>query len=285
MKNTWTEIGKFVLVTLGGALLTDLSAESLRVSGSTTVNPVVSEAAERLRERKGMRILIDTTGGSSGGINALGDGRADLAMSSRTLNERDRKKFPSVDFHPIHIGEDAISMVVSADVWNSGIHALSATQMRGIYEGVHTHWDELGGMERRIVFFDKEPGRGTWEVFIKWLYGGPEHAPRVSNPHVGANAEVRSKVAGTRGAISYVSTPWAESPGLFALDIMREAGGIVRPDKESIASHTYPLSRPLYVITDGEPQGMAATLIEYLLSEEGQSLVAKHGYLKLSDLQ
>lgn len=276
----------FALLGLASLTTSVLHAQTtLRVSGSTTVNPVVSEAAEVLRKEKDMAIVTDTIGGSTGGINALGDGRADLAMSSRALKESDFKKFPEVHFQPIHIGQDAVSMVVSKDVWEGGIHALSIEKMRKIYESTATNWKEFGGPDRRIVFFNKEQGRGTWEVFIHWLYGKAEKAPRVNHPEVGANAEVRSKVSATKGAISFVSTPWADGKSLFPLAIELPNHQTILAKSETIRDHSYPLSRPLYVITNGKPAGNAKILIDYLLSEAGQVFVAKNGYLKLSDLK
>lgn len=266
------------------AISVSSNAETIRVNGSTTVNPVVAEAAEILRKEKGMTIQVDTQGGSSGGITALGEGRIDLAMSSRPLNEDDLKKYPNVKFNPVRIGEDAVAMIVSKDVWNGGTKALTKEQMQGIYERKITNWKQLGGIDRRIAFFNKEPGRGTWEVFVKWLYEKPEKAPRVAHPEVGANEEARSKVAGSRGALSQLSASWVDHKTIFALGIKIDHN-IIRPDAKSIIDGSYPLSRPLYVITHGEPTGGTKVLINFLLSEQGQKLVTKHGYLTLKELE
>lgn len=274
-----------------GLLLATLShttasaQDALRVTGSTTVNPVVSEAAEVLRSEKNLVITIDTAGGSTGGINALGDGRADVGMSSRGIMDKDRSKFPDADFQPVAIGQDAVSLVVSKDVWEGGIKALSAAQARGIYEGRIKNWKEVGGPDLRIVFFNKEPGRGTWEVLAQWLYLKSENAPRVHHPQVGANEEVLSKVSSTRGAVSFVSASWVNGQTVFALGIRSEDGSVVEATGPNLANGSYPMSRPLYVITNGEPSGSVKVLIDYLLSDAGQALVAKHGYLRLADLE
>lgn len=133
-------------------LCTSASAQNaLRVTGSTTVNPFVSEAAETLRENEGITITIDTAGGSTGGINALADGRADVGMSSRGINDKDRAKFAGVDFHPVSIGQDAVSIVVSKDVWDGGVKALSVGQIRGIYAGDIKNWKEVGGPAKVLI--------------------------------------------------------------------------------------------------------------------------------------
>lgn len=267
------------------AITCNTNAETIRVNGSTTVNPVVAEAAEILRKEKGLTIQVDTQGGSSGGITALGEGRVELAMSSRPLNDEDHKKYPNIDFTPHRIGEDAVAMIVSKDVWEGGIKSLTREQIQGIYERKTTNWKQLGGIDRRIAFFNKEPGRGTWEVFAKWLYGDAAKAPPVAHPEVGANEEARNKVAGSRGALSQLSASWVDGKTIFALGVKLEDGTSVRPDAKNIIDGSYPLSRPLYLFTNGQPTGDTKLLIDFLLSEEGQKLVTKHGYLTLAELE
>src|SRR5215207_9835536 len=91
-----------VLVTLF-LLSTAAAAEILRINGSTTVNAVVVEAAEILRTRKGMQIEV----------------------ISRPVTDEDQAKYPKVQFHPTVIGEDAVAIIVSRDVWEGGVKALS----------------------------------------------------------------------------------------------------------------------------------------------------------------
>ena len=261
------------------------SAETLKIKGSTTVNLPAAEAAEILRAEKGMQIQVDTQGGSSGGISMLGDGLVQIGMSSKHLSDTDRAKYPKVQFKEIHIGEDAVALIVSADVWNGGVRTVTKEQVKGIYEGRLKNWKELGGPDRRIAFFNKEPGRGTWEVFAHWLYGDAKKAPPVSFPELGGNEETRNKVASTRGALSQLSSSWADGKKVFALGIKQDDGAVVLPTNENIASHKYPMSRPLFLLTNGEPTGEVKTFVEFILSERGQAMVRKHGYLALADLK
>ena len=271
----------FLLLIVSGALA---SAETLRINGSTTVNLPVAEAAEILRAEQKLDIQVDTQGGSAGGISMLGDGLVQVGMTSKPVSDEDRAKYPAVKFHEIHIGEDAVALIVSKDVWDGGVRALTKQQAKDIYESKITNWKDVGGPAQRIAFFNKEPGRGTWEVFVHWLYGSAKAAPQVSFPEVGGNEETRSKVASTRGALSQLSASWADGKKVFPLAIKRDDGSTVEPTQANIASHTYPLSRPLFLLTKGEPAGAAKTLVDFLLSDRGQELVKKHGYLRLKDL-
>jgi len=260
-------------------------AATLKINGSTTVNLPAAEAAEILRAEKRMSIQVDTQGGSSGGISMLGDGQVHIGMISKHISDADRIKFPKVKFKETHVGEDAVAMIVSKDVWDGGVRSVTKAQLKDIYEGHTTNWKDLGGPNRRIAFFNKEPGRGTWEVFVHWVYGDPKKAPQVTFPEVGGNEETRNKVASTRGALSQLSSSWADGKQVFALGIKGEDGKVVEPVNESIATKQYPLSRPLYLVTNGDPEGDVKTFVDFVLSQRGQDLVKKHGYLRLQDLK
>ena len=268
-----------LLVLALASALPAAAAERLRINGSTTVNPVVSRAAEVLRREEGMTILVDTQGGSSGGIAALGEGRIEVGMSSRPLHPADHEKYPGVRFHATRIATDALALVVSRDVWDGGVKALTREQIRAIYEGRIRNWRQVGGPDQRIVFFNKEPGRGTWEVFVDWLYGGADEAPFVSHPEVGSNEEGRTKVGSTKGAVSQLSAAWADGKRVMALGIRLDDGTVVRPDEKALGDGSYPLARPLLVLTDGPPRGAAAMLVDFLLSPAGQRIAREAGYL------
>lgn len=273
-------LGPLLAALLAGSIVAG-SAAPLRVNGSTTVNLPVAEAAELLRREKGMDIQIDTHGGSAGGISSVGDGLVHVGMLSKPLSAEDRARYPEVGFVATRIGEDAVALIVSPDVWAAGVRSLTRGQARAIYESRITNWRELGGPDRRIAFFNKEPGRGTWEVFVTWVYGAARNAPPVSFLEVGGNEEARRKVASTRGALSQLSASWADGRSVFALGIALDDGTVVNPDAASIAAGRYPLSRPLLLLTRGAPAGEAKVLIDELLSPRGQTLVRKHGYLGL----
>lgn len=260
-------------------------AAPLKINGSTTVNLPVAEAAEVLRQEKKMDIQIDTHGGSAGGISAVGDGLVQIGMLSKPLSDADRAKYPKINFFVTRIGEDAVALIVSKDVWDGGVRALTKQQARDIYEGKVKNWKEIGGPDRRIAFFNKEPGRGTWEVFVNWIYGDAKKAPPVSFPEVGGNEETRNKVASTRGALSQLSASWVDNEKVFALGIKNDDTTVVQPVAASIAAGKYPLSRSLLLLTHNSPAGEAKTLVDLLLSDRGQVFVRKHGYLSLDQLK
>ena len=251
----------------------------LKIQGSSTVNPIVAEAAEILEKQHGWQIIVDTQGGSTGGIHALGQGLVDIAMSSKPLSEKEKKLYPQTEFQVTPIGLDAIVLAISAPVWQSGIQSLSREEIQRIYGLQVTKWSQLGGPNSRIVFYNKEPGRGTWHVFAKWLYGDVKKAPLVSHPEVGGNEEAKNKVANHRGAITQLSLAWVEKDTrLFGLGI-KDQGKTIEASEASIQSGGYPLARKLFTLTNQNSSPASAKFIDFLLSEEGQQLVRKHGFI------
>ncbi len=275
----------YVLVALLGLVFCSVSvfAEQdtiIKIQGSTTVNPVVAEAAEYFQREKGWTIYVDTQGGSSGGISAVGEGLVDIGMASKPISEEDKTKYPEADFHSFAIGLDGVALIVSTPVYEAGVHSLSKRQVQEIYEGKINNWKEVGGKNSPIVFYNKEPGRGTWEVFADWAYNGHKNTPLVSHPEVGSNEETRNKVSFHPSAISQLSFAWTENTDkIKALGIETVDGEVIEANLKNIQDGTYPISRKLFVITNGEPNEAVREFIEFLLSEKGQELVKKHGYL------
>ncbi|MGH8909539.1 MAG: phosphate ABC transporter substrate-binding protein [Egibacteraceae bacterium] len=254
----------------------------LRVSGSTTVNPVAADAAEALR-REGLQITVDTQGGSAGGIAQLAAGQIDIAMSSTPIDDEDREQFPSIDFVSTEIGRDAVGIVVRREVADGGLTSLTREQLQALFEGRVSNWQELGGPDLAVFVYDKEPGRGTREVLDKYLYpDGDVPQPQGDNfAIVGGNEELRSKLLSTPGSVGPLSVAFVTGqPQLKAIAVDG-----VEPTSAHIQDGSYPMSRPLLLVTNGPPQGATARFVDYVVSEPGQALVRKHGYLDLAALR
>lgn len=255
----------------------------LRVSGSTTVNPVAADAATALRAG-GLHVTVDTQGGSAGGLAQLGQGQVDVAMSSRPVTAADRERFPGVDFVATEIGQDAVGVVVRREVVDGGLRSVTRAQLARIFEGRVANWRELGGPDLPVFVYDKEPGRGTREVLDRYLYGSGGTAPPPPDSDryavVGGNEEARTKLLSTPGSVAPVSASFVA--GNATLAVLAVDG--VAPTSQNVRTSRYPMSRPLYLVTDGAPAGDAKSFVDYVLSADGQALVARHGYLTLAEL-
>ncbi|MBW3615401.1 MAG: phosphate ABC transporter substrate-binding protein [Actinobacteria bacterium] len=267
----------------GGATGGGGNGATLRVSGSTTVNPVAVDASEVLRTG-GMKITVDSQGGSAGGIAQLGRGQVDIAMTSKPVTAAEREMFPSVDFVATEIGQDAVGIVVRREVADAGVTNLTKDEARAIFEARVTNWKRLDGPDLKVFVYDKEPGRGTREQLDKYLYGSDGKAPPPPQSDnfaiVGGNEETRAKLLSTPGSVGPLSTSFiAGYPKLAAVAL----DGI-EPTVDNVRDGSYPMSRPLFLVTNGAATGAAKRFIDYVLSDEGQGLVRKHGYLTRADL-
>ena len=266
----------------GGSSTGSATGGTLRVNGSTTVNPVAADAAEALR-KQGLKITVDASGGSAGGLTDLAHGQADIAMSSKPVADSDRAAAPNVDFRPAQIGADAVGIVIRREIYDGGVKNLTKAQVKAVFEGRVKSWKELGGPDVEVFVYDKEPGRGTREVIDKYLYGtDPAPPPPQSNNFaiVGGNEEGRAKVLSTPGGVTPLSTSFITAyPKLAAVSIDG-----VEPTPAHIVDRSYAMARPLFLVTNGAPTGTAKTFVDYLLGDAGQQLVRKNGYLNLADL-
>jgi phosphate transport system substrate-binding protein len=255
----------------------------VRVSGSTTVNPVVADAAEALRH-EGLSVTVDTQGGSAGGISQLATGEIDIAMSSKPVGDDDRAAHPDLDFTPTRIGADAVGIIVTREVFDGGVTSLTREQVAAVFEGRVANWREVGGPDLPVFVYDKEPGRGTREVLDAYLYGPDGEAPPPQSTDrlsiVGGNEETRTKLQSTPGSVAPLSTAFVEGSG----DLAAVALDGIEPTNAAIASGEYPMARPLFLVTDGPPEGDAARFVDYVLSDAGQQLVTSHGYLTVAQL-
>lgn len=275
-------VGLLVTWACGGGRSASGGAGTLRVSGSTTVNPVAADAAEVLR-KQGLTITVDAQGGSAGGISQLAQGQVEIAMSSKPIGDEDRAAFPSADFVTTQIGSDAVGIVVRRELYDAGVRNLTRDQLKAVFEGRIRNWRELGGPDVEVFVYDKEPGRGTREVIDTYLYGSAKAPPPPQTNNfaiVGGNEEGRAKVLSTTGAVTPLSTSFiAGYPKLAAVAVDG-----VEPTPAHIVDQSYAMFRPLYLVTNGPPAGAAKTFVDYVVGDEGQKLIARHGYLTLAEL-
>ena len=275
-------VGLLVTCACGGGRSAAGGEGTLRVGGSTTVNPVAADAAEVLR-KQGLTITVDAQGGSAGGISQLAHGQVEIAMSSKPIGDEDRAAFPSADFVTTQIGSDAVGIIVRRELYDAGVRNLTRDQLKAVFEGRIRNWRELGGPDVEVFVYDKEPGRGTREVIDTYLYGSAKAPPPPQTNNfaiVGGNEEGRAKVLSTTGAVTPLSTSFiAGYPKLAAVAVDG-----VEPTPAHIVDQSYAMFRPLYLVTNGPPAGAAKTFVDYVVGDEGQKLVAKHGYLTLAEL-
>jgi phosphate transport system substrate-binding protein len=246
------------------------------VSGSSTVMPMAELAAEEFNMMQDNYTVNVKSGGSGVGIVDVAEGRSDIAMSSREikLEERQRYETPTVRFIEQPVGFDAICLVVSADVYDSGVTSLTKDEVKQIYAGDITNWEELGGPNTEIFAIGRRAGSGTRDTFNEIIMGSREAETPAVSYDAGESSEVKFSTQRSDNAIGYMGYSFVMTGDtkVLALD------GI-QPSIESIKSGAYPLARKLYFITLGEPSSGAKAFIDYILSPEGQKIAEENGFI------
>lgn len=258
-----------VLLLFGNAIF---AADSLIIQGSSTVLPIVQKAAEVYME-KNPAVNISVRGGGSGtGIAALLDNVIDIANSSRFIKDEEVQTALSKGIYPVphRIAIDGIAVVVHPD---NPVDDLSLEDIKKIYTGEISNWQELGGPDSQIVVISRDSSSGTFEVFEEKVLGGEKVAATALLQT--SNGGVINVVAATKGAIGYVGLGYL-SPALKAVKVDG-----VSPNNETVISGQFPIARPLFVFTNGWPEGLTADFINFILSAEGQKIAEEQGYVPL----
>ena len=254
--------------------------ESIQIAGSTTVLPVVSQAAEAYKSANAGLNIIVNAGGSGVGINQLGEGKIDIGMTSRDITDQEKSKYSDIEFTLIPIATDAVVPVVSSEIYESGVTGLSLQQIGKIYKGDITNWSELGGPERQILVVDKETSRGTRHVFMKAVLGDKEAQAPGADLVLGANNEEQTAITQSDAAIGMLSMPWLNND-VKGLSILSTDGSIIDPSLENVVNGSFPITRSLYVITNGDKSVKVKDFIDFLLGEEGQKIAQEEGYVSI----
>lgn len=272
---------KRLSLALAAVLVLGLAATSfaadIAVKGSTTVQPIMQKAVEAfMAQHKGVSVSISASG-SGDGAKALIDGSTPLAMLSREMKESEIKQAKDKGVTPkqITIAYDCITPVVNSA---NPVKSISMQQLKDIYTGKIRDWKDLGGNPGGIVIISRDSSSGTFE------YWG-EHVLKKERVVATAlmqasNGAVAQAVSKNKYAIGYVGLAYAHAPGLKNLAVEGVLGSV-----ETTLNGTYPISRGLYLYSNGEPAGDVAKLVNYILSDAGQKIVAQVDYVPLKGLK
>ncbi len=238
---------------------------TIEIVGSTTVVPLVEQLREAfIQKYPGITVNVGA-GGSVVGIQAVQDGRTDIGMSSRRL--RPEEILDGMQVHPIAL--DVLAIIVHP---SNPVDGMTKEQLQGIFKGEITNWSEVGGEDREILPVLREITSGTRGAFDDVALDGQEPT---SNADVQITAsEVEAKVASTENAIGYIGFGHIVENEIKVITING-----VEPSPETAKDGSYPLLRPLLLLTGPLSRDIANVFIEFSLSAEGQQIVADDGWV------
>lgn len=247
------------------------AAEKLVITGSSTVAPLIAEMGRRYeKEHPGVRIDVQT-GGSSRGVRDAARGLADIGMVSRALKAEDGALMPFT------IGHDGIGLIVHR---SNQVPALSREQVIAIYKGEITHWGEVGGPDLPITVVSKADGRSTLELFL--AHYGLKNSDIRAQIIIGDNEQGVKTVAGNPGALGYVSIGTAEYDIEQGVPLRLLPVNGVAATRANVANGTFPLSRPLNLVTNKAPEGLVKSFIEFAQSKDVFDIIEDLYFVPLS---
>jgi phosphate transport system substrate-binding protein len=266
---------------LASALAACTAPEAINVSGSSTVLPAVSKAADQYSSQTGVSVIVNA-GGSGGGFNQLAEGQTDIGMMSRDITVGELEKFSALNFKEIAIGRDAVVPSVSSEIYDAGVTALTLSQISDIYAGRVDNWLEFGGPDRAIYAIDKEASRGTRQIFMTVVMGNPKAEAPGADLVTGSNNEEQTALTQSDSAIGMLSYAWLNQD-VRGLSIITDDGQTVEASLETIRRGDFPFVRNLNVVTRDDIKPSAEAFIAYLLGPEGQKKVEESGYIRVKN--
>jgi phosphate transport system substrate-binding protein len=244
---------------------------SISVAGSTTVQPLAELFAEAYMEMHDNVTIDIQGGGSSVGVKSAGQDTVDVGMASRVVKDSELEEFP--ELQPFAIAFDGIAVAVHPDV---PVEEISLDDVKAVFAGDITNWSELGGPDANITVVSREEGSGTRAAFEDMVMG--DDAVIVDTAILQpSNGSVRTTVASTPESIGYLSFGYLDD----TTKALKVDG--VAPSAENAANGSYPVVRPLNMMTNGAPSDAVQGWVDFILSDEGQAIVAEEGYIPVTD--
>jgi phosphate transport system substrate-binding protein len=251
--------------------ISSVSFAKITLEGSTTVLPIAQRAAEDLMDAND-KIEISVRGGGSGvGINSLMVKKCDIAMASRAMKDSELQKAATNGVQPkaYVIAMDGIAVAVNLA---NPVKSLSKAQVKDIYTGKISNWREVGGPNEKIVVVSRDSASGTFEAFGELALN--KEKVRQDALIQASNQAVATTVRNTKGAIGYIGLGYLKDLSGVSID------GI-DASVETVLTGKYPYSRPLFMYTDGPAKGEAKGFIDFVLSDDGQNVVKREGFVGL----
>jgi phosphate transport system substrate-binding protein len=261
-----------------GLFLGFMPLDVITVKGSDTMVLLAQRWAEDyMSKHPGVSVRV-TGGGSGTGISALINGTTDICNSSRPMKPSEREKlkqrYGSAGVE-VRVAKDGITVYTHP---SNPVAKLSLTQLKGIYTGTITNWQQLGGRNARIILYGRENSSGTYSFFKEHVLAGQDFAP-ATQTLPGTSAIVNAITKDPNG-IGYGGFGYAK--GVKIVPVSHKDGGAgIAPSAESIKSGNYPISRFLYLYLRNRPTGALKAYVDWIISDEGQRDVLKAGYFPI----
>lgn len=254
-------------------------AKTLQIKGSDTELNAVQAIAEAFMAKNPDASIAVTGGGSGTGFAALINGKADIAIASRSISasEATQCRAKGIDPNYIVFGIDGLSVIVNKA---NTVKDLTVEDVAKIYKGEITNWKDVGGRDMAISLYGRQSSSGTFVYFRQNVMKG-EYSTKMNR--MAGNAEIVEAVKADRAGIGYVGVGYTQQNGKVIDGIaVLTVNGVSPLDEANVVSGKYPISRPLYHYFNGKPSGDAKAFMEFELSDEGQNILKDQGFYKVT---
>ena len=297
---TSTQISTFAIhgltILAGGLLLTGCGKKTtggnqdasnsmeIQNAGSDTMVNLALAWAEEYKKIK-PEVSVSVAGGGSGtGVAALISGTTDIANCSRAMKTMELAKARKTRGTPPKqyiMGLDALAIYVHAD---NPLEEITVEQLGQIYaEGdAITKWSELGiqppNGKDEIIRISRQSNSGTYVYFKEAVIPeGKEFKLGTRDLH--GSKDVVELVGNTPSAIGYSGMGYATSHVKMLKVSQKKGDTPFAPTLQNALDKKYPIARPLFMYTIGEPAGHIKSYIDWCLSDAGQKIVVDSGYI------
>ena len=239
---------------------------SLKLTGSTTLQPIAQAAADKLAAMNGGLSISVAGGGSGTGINDTIAGTNNLGMSSRELTAEELAQIT-----PFAVASDGIAIITNPA---NDVKSLTKAQAAAIFLGEIKNWQDVGGANAPILVQTRETGSGTRSTLEEMLLE-KESVVAAATPHSSSQL-IKQAVAENANAIGFDSVGFVDDTvNALSLDG-------VTASASSVKSGSYAMGRSLFVLSKSAPTGNAAKFIDYLRTADCQkNIVEKEGYISI----
>ncbi len=258
------------------------SAAYLVIKGSDTMVHLASNWAESyMNEHSDVNIAV-TGGGSGTGIAALINGTTDICIASRSIKEKEvtLAKGNGIEAVEYVVARDGIAVVVNPE---NPVNKLTIDQIGRIYRGSYTNWNVVSAVDEPIVVLSRESSSGTYVFFQEWVLNKQDYSKDAML--MPSTSAIIQTVSQDKWSIGYVGLGYAleAADKVKILAVIDKAGADpVEPSVSAVKDGSYPIARPLYFYTKGEPQGVVKDFIDFCLSPSGQKIVLETGYVSVN---
>ena len=280
--------------TIGAKLLPTLVMEFLKGEGASNVQRKPGSSEEEMSvvgvmngEQAAKAIEIKAHG-SQTAFDDLLAGKCDLGMASRQIKPEEAAAISdaglgdlrSASFEHV-LGLDGIALLVNKD---NPVNSLTKQQIAGIFSGRIANWQEVGGPNSPIHLYARDAKSGTFDTFKSLVLDKVPLAPEAKRFE--DSNELSDAVSGDPLGIGFVGLPFVREAKPLAVSEPGTSPFIAT--RFTVATEDYLLSRRLFIYSDSASRSnpMSKKFIEFVLSDEGQAIVSRLGFVKQTpDLQ